>query len=40
MVVAAITFVIGSIFLRETRGHKIWEEVGDTGYDGHPRDAA
>ncbi len=27
IIVAAITFIIGSIFLRETRGHKIWEEV-------------
>ncbi|MGD9588665.1 MAG: MFS transporter [Pyrinomonadaceae bacterium] len=27
MAIAAITFVIGAIFLRETHGHKIWEEV-------------
>jgi MFS family permease len=27
IIVAAITFVLGSIFLRETRGHRIWEEV-------------
>jgi len=27
MIVAGVTFVIGSIFLRETRGHRIWEEV-------------
>ncbi|HEX6124353.1 MAG TPA: MFS transporter, partial [Pyrinomonadaceae bacterium] len=27
MIVAAITFVVGAIFLRETHGHKIWEEV-------------
>ncbi len=27
MIVAAITFVVGSIFLRETHGHRIWEEV-------------
>jgi hypothetical protein len=40
MIVAAITFVVGSLLLRETRGHKIWEEVGDAPYDGHPRDAA
>jgi MFS family permease len=39
MAVAGITFIVGSIFLRETRGHKIWEEVGDAPYDGHPRDA-
>ena len=31
--VAGITFVIGAMFLRETHGHKIWEEVssGDGG---------
>jgi hypothetical protein len=28
MTVAAVTFVVGSIFLKETRGHKIWDEVG------------
>src|SRR5918995_1462398 len=27
MAIAGITFVVGAIFLRETRGHKIWEEV-------------
>lgn len=27
MIVAAATFVIGSMFLPETHGHKIWEEV-------------
>jgi hypothetical protein len=27
MIVASITFVVGAVFLRETRGHKIWEEV-------------
>ncbi|HEY8560698.1 MAG TPA: MFS transporter [Pyrinomonadaceae bacterium] len=27
MIVAGITFVIGSILLRETHGHRIWEEV-------------
>ncbi len=27
MAIAAITFVVGAIFLRETHGHKIWEEV-------------
>ncbi len=27
MAIAGITFVVGSIFLRETHGHKIWEEV-------------
>jgi MFS family permease len=28
IIVAGITLVIGSLFLRETHGHKIWEEVG------------
>lgn len=27
MIVAAVTFVVGAIFLRETHGHRIWEEV-------------
>jgi MFS family permease len=27
MIVASITFVIGSLYLPETHGHKIWEEV-------------
>jgi MFS family permease len=27
MIVAVVTFVIGAIFLRETHGHRIWEEV-------------
>ncbi|HEY0048814.1 MAG TPA: MFS transporter [Pyrinomonadaceae bacterium] len=27
MIVAAITFLIGSFLLKETRGHRIWEEV-------------
>jgi MFS family permease len=27
MVVAGITFVVGAIFLKETHGHRIWEEV-------------
>lgn len=27
MVIAGITFIVGSIFLKETHGHKIWEEV-------------
>lgn len=29
MAIAAITFVVGAIFLRETHGHKIWEEVNE-----------
>jgi MFS family permease len=28
MTIAAVTFVVGSIFLKETHGHRIWEEVG------------
>jgi MFS family permease len=28
MIVAGITFVVGSLFLKETHGHKIWDEVG------------
>jgi len=27
MAIAAITFVVGAIFLRETHGHRIWDEV-------------
>lgn len=27
MVVAGITFIVGAIFLKETHGHRIWEEV-------------
>lgn len=27
MIVAGVTFVVGSIFLKETHGHRIWEEV-------------
>jgi MFS family permease len=28
MIVASITLVVGSLFLKETHGHKIWDEVG------------
>ncbi len=28
MIVASITFIVGSLFLKETHGHKIWDEVG------------
>jgi hypothetical protein len=28
MIVASITLVLGSILLKETYGHKIWDEVG------------
>ncbi len=27
MIIAGITFIIGAIFLRETHGHRIWEEI-------------
>lgn len=27
MIIAGITFIVGAIFLRETHGHRIWEEV-------------
>jgi MFS family permease len=27
MIVAGVTFIIGAIFLRETHGHRIWEEI-------------
>lgn len=29
MAIAGLTFIVGAIFLRETHGHKIWEEVKD-----------
>jgi hypothetical protein len=28
MIVASVTFVIGSLLLKETHGTKIWDEVG------------
>ncbi len=28
MLIAGTTFIVGAIFLRETHGHRIWEEVG------------
>ena len=28
MAIAGITFVVGAILLKETHGHKIWEEMG------------
>ena len=30
MAIAGLTFVVGSIFLKETHGHKIWEELRDS----------
>ncbi len=37
MIVASITFVIGSLLLRETHGTKIWSEVGTTPQVGFRR---
>jgi hypothetical protein len=31
MIVASMTFVVGSLLLRETYGHRIWDEVGGKG---------
>jgi MFS family permease len=31
MTVAGLTFIVGAIFLKETHGHKIWEEVREEG---------
>jgi MFS family permease len=31
MIIAGITFIVGAIFLRETHGHKIWEEMKNDG---------
>ena len=28
MIVAGMTFIVGSLLLRETHGHRIWDEVG------------
>lgn len=28
MIVASITFIVGSLLLKETHGHRIWDEVG------------
>jgi MFS family permease len=28
MIVASMTFIVGSLLLKETHGHKIWDEVG------------
>ncbi len=28
MIVAGITFVVGSLLLKETRGNRIWDETG------------
>jgi len=36
MIVASITFVVGSLFLRESREVKIWEEVGATSAQTRP----
>jgi MFS family permease len=31
MIVAGLTFIIGAIFLKETHGHRIWDEVDRSG---------
>jgi MFS family permease len=36
MIVAGITFVVGSLLLKETHGHKIWEEMDGTPHDYDP----
>jgi hypothetical protein len=28
MIVAAMTFIVGSLLLRETHGNRIWDEAG------------
>ncbi len=28
MIVASMTFIVGCLLLKETHGHKIWDEVG------------
>jgi MFS family permease len=28
MIVASMTFIVGSLLLRETHGHRIWDEIG------------
>jgi MFS family permease len=33
MIVAFLTFIIGSMYLPETHGHKIWEEIRDSDRD-------
>ena len=30
MIIASITFIVGSIYLKETHGHRIWDEVKTT----------
>jgi hypothetical protein len=34
MIVASITFIVGSIFLKETRNVKIWQEVAQAQKSG------
>jgi MFS family permease len=40
MAVASLTFVVGSIFLKETHGHKIWDEVATTPQQAAKRQAS
>lgn len=36
MIVASITFIVGTILLRETHGHRIWEEMDEGPHDYDP----
>lgn len=31
MIIASITFIVGSLFLKETKHHRIWDELEDAG---------
>ncbi len=31
MIVAGLTFIVGSLLLKETHGHRIWDELGAKG---------
>jgi hypothetical protein len=33
MIVAGVTFVVGSLLLKETRGVRIWDETGTKAAD-------
>jgi hypothetical protein len=34
MIVAGMTFIVGSLLLKETHGHRIWDEVGGENIGG------
>jgi MFS family permease len=40
MAVADVTFVVGSLFLKETHGHRIWDEVATTPQQAAKRQAS